>query len=398
MTLLNPLALAFAALVPLIVALYLLKLRRQPARVSTLMFWQRVTADNRRRALFQRLRQVLSLLLHLLIFGLLLFALARPELRAFRGAEAGLSTVVIVDARARMQAREPGGGTRFDRLRRAAAGYLRRASPRQPVTLLAEDGPAPRVVVGTTGDNRALLDGLDTLRPTDAGGRIEDAVALADTLLAGHPGGRRIVLLTDHRPEFPAALAHSGAVETPLIDEDANPPRENVGITRLAARALPNGPETDEVFVEIENFGARRQSGNVELSFEGRLLDVKPFDLAAGERRADVYPALAARTGVANARGWLTAKLTLDDKSADAFPLDDVAYAVVPPPRPARVLLVTTGNWFLESLLRADDQIQFDQLIPDVFQPAQAGGVRRGDPGRFPAPRFRHSRPPASER
>ena len=88
-TLLNPLALAFAALLPLIVVLYLLKLRRQPAQVSTLMFWQRVTADNRRRALFQRLRQILSLLLHLFIFALLLFALARPELRAFRGGEAG---------------------------------------------------------------------------------------------------------------------------------------------------------------------------------------------------------------------------------------------------------------------------------------------------------------------
>ena len=93
------------------------------------MFWQRVTADHRRRALFQRLRQVLSLLLHLLIFALLLFALARPELRSFRGAETGLSTVVILDARARMQART-GGGTGFEQARRVAESYLRRASSR----------------------------------------------------------------------------------------------------------------------------------------------------------------------------------------------------------------------------------------------------------------------------
>ena len=111
----------------------------------------------------------------------------------------------------------------------------------------------------------------------------------------------------------------------------------------------------------------------MELSFEGRLLDVKPFDLAPGERRADVYPALAARTGIANARGWLTAHLVPNDPSADVFLPDDDAYAVVPPPRPARaVLLVTKGNWFLESLLRADDQITFDQLTPDAFQPTQA--------------------------
>ncbi len=112
----------------------------------------------------------------------------------------------------------------------------------------------------------------------------------------------------------------------------------------------------------------------MELTFEGRLLDVKPYDLAPGERRADVYPALAARTGVANARGWLTAHLDPTDKTADAFAPDDDAFASVPPPRPARVLLVTRGNWFLESLLKADEQITFDQLAPDAFQPAQAAG------------------------
>ncbi len=370
MTLLNPLALAFATLLPLIVILYLLKLRRQPAQVSTLMFWQRVTADNRRRALFQRLRQIFSLLLHLLIFALLLFALARPELRAFRGGEAGLSTIVILDARARMQART-GNGTRFDEARRIAEGYLRRATVRQPVALVVAD-TAPRVVAGLTDDEKSLLAALDSAQPTDAGGRIEDAVTLAGQLLAARPGAHRIVLVTDHAPA-PLSDVPPSEIETRLVG-DPGTPRENVGITRLSARALPGSPETDEVFIEIENFGQQRQTGRVELTFEGRLLDVKLYDLAPGERRADVYPALAARTGVANARGWLTAHLDPTDKTADAFAPDDDAFATIPPPRPARVLLVTRGNFFLESLLRADEQIAFDQLTPDAFQPAQAAG------------------------
>ena len=371
MTLLNPLALAFAALLPLIVVLYLLKLRRQPAQVSTLMFWQRVTGDNRRRALFQRLRQLLSLLLHLFIFALLLFALARPELRAFRASEAGLSTVVILDARARMQARTTATGTRFDEARQVAASYLRRASARQPVALLITDA-APRVAAGLGDDEKSLLAALDSARSTDAGGRLEDAVTLAGELLADRPGAHRIVLVTDHAPA-PVPGVSAAELETRLVG-DPGTPRENVGLTRLSARALPGSPETDEVFVEVENFGSQRQTGRVELAFEGRLLDVKPYDLAPGEHRADVYPALAARTGLANARGWLTAHLAPADGSADAFAPDDDAFAVVPPPRPSRVLLVTRGNWFLESLLRADDQITFDQLTPDAFEPAQAAG------------------------
>ena len=375
MTLLNPLALAFVALVPLIVVLYLLKLRRQPASVSTLMFWQRVTADNRRRALFQRLRQILSLLLHLLIFGLLMFALARPELASFRGAEAGLSTMVVLDARARMQARTADGGTRFAQARRIAESYLNRASPRQPVALLAAES-APRVVVGLTGEERSLLAGLDGVHPADAGGRIEEAVRLAADLLASRPGGKRVIVVTDRAPDFSLPKDSPVQIETRLIPAASEGPSENVGITRLTARPLPNSPETDEVLVEVENFGTRRQTGNVELSFEGQLLDVKPFDLAPGERRTDFYPTLGSRARIANPRGWLTAHLDLstEAKAADAYSPDDDAYAIIPPPQPLRVLLVTKGNWFLESLLKADDRVEFDQLEPGAFQPAQAAG------------------------
>ena len=277
----------------------------------------------------------------------------------------------MLDARARMQARDSANGTRFDEARQIAASYLRRASVRQPVALLVADA-APRVAAGLTDDEKSLLAALDATHPTDAGGRIEDAVALAGQLLAARPGAHRIVLVTDHAP-LPSPGVPAGEIETRLVGTPGTP-RENVGITRLAARPLPGSPETDEVFVEIENFGAQRQSGRVELTFEGRLLDVKPYDLAPGERRADVYPALAARTGLANARGWLTAHLDPTDKTADAFAPDDDAFASIPPPRPARVLLVTRGNWFLESLLKADEQITFDQLTPDIFQPAQAAG------------------------
>ena len=369
MFLLNPAALGFAVLVPLIIALYLLKLRRQPARVSTLMFWQRVAADTRRRALFQRLRQVLSLLLQLLIFALLLFALARPETRSFHGALTGQSTVVILDARARTQALLPDGTTRFAAMRAIASSYLRRASPRSPVALLAADA-APRVVVGLTDEEKPLLAGLDTLHATDAGSRLEDAVSLAGELLAGRTGGKRIVLVTDHPVPLPSNIPPV-EVETRLVGTDASP-RENVGLTRLSARPLPSSPDTAEVFVELENFGSQHRTGHVELSYEGQLVDVKPFDLAPGERRAEVYPALVTRTGLANARGWLTAHLVCTDGLPDALPLDDDACAVIPPTRPARVLLVTRGDWFLESVLKADNQLTFDQLTPDTFQPAQA--------------------------
>ena len=113
MTFLNLWAAGFAALAPVIVLLYLLKLKRRPLPVSTLMFWQRVLQESRRRAFFQKLRQLFSLLLHLLIFALILGALMRPVFDRF--AREGGSTVLILDTRARMQAAESDGSPRFAR-------------------------------------------------------------------------------------------------------------------------------------------------------------------------------------------------------------------------------------------------------------------------------------------
>src|SRR6516164_5237829 len=113
MTILNPAAFFFAALVPIVVLLYLLKVRRRDALVSTLRFWQRIAAENRRRTFWQKLRRPLSLLLQLLLLALVLFALARPETGAFFRRDES-STVVVLDMRARMQAQEKSGRSRYD--------------------------------------------------------------------------------------------------------------------------------------------------------------------------------------------------------------------------------------------------------------------------------------------
>ncbi len=195
MTLLQPAALLFLVLAPVVIALYLLKVRRRPAAVSTLLFWQRALAEHRQRALFQRLRRWLSLLLQLLIFALLLFALARPEFLGFTAAAESGATVLILDGRARMQALGADGESRFARARAEALAFARRASARHPVALLALDGPAPRVLAPFSTDDSALRAALDTAAPTDAGGRLEDALDLAAGLLAARAGSHEIVVL-----------------------------------------------------------------------------------------------------------------------------------------------------------------------------------------------------------
>lgn len=350
MTFLNPWAFGFLAAMPVIVALYLLKIKRRSVPVSTLMFWQRVLSENRRRTLFHRLRRFWSLLFHLLIFALILLALARPEPARFgRG---GVSTVLLLDARARMQAVESGGESRFEKARRAAREYVARAGTQNQIAILTA-GLAGGVSAPFSDDAPALDRALAALDPTDAGGALGPAIQLARDLLAARGGEKRILLFTDR------ALDPQPGVECVAVGT----PHDNIAITRFAARPLLNSPQTSQILLEVRNFGRETARGNIELYGDDALLDVKPIELAPGARRVEIFPALP-RAG----RGLLRARLAFQD----ALAVDNEAFAVLPAPSKSRVLLVTRGNWFIEKMLAADDLITFELLDPEAFKPALA--------------------------
>ncbi len=357
MTWLQPWAAWAFAGVPVIVLLYFLRLKRRTLPVSTLMFWQRVQKESGRSAFFRKFRHLLSLLLHLLIFLLLLAALARPVFE--RGIREGSATVLILDTRARMQAVETDGHSRFENALRLARDYARQAGGGRNIALLTL-GEAPTVAVPFTDDEKLLLDALARISPTDASGEISTAVSLADSLLAARKGNHRIVLLTS------GANGTLPKTAGELITHTPGTPRDNVAITRFATRALPANPETSEVLLETQNFGRTPVRAEVELAFDGRTLEVKPLSLAPGERRLDIFTSVP--RPVRGARGWLTAKLS----AADALALDNIAYATLPPTRLNRVLLVSKGNIFLEKLLGVDSSLKFQFVAPDSYQPGMS--------------------------
>lgn len=358
MTFLNLWAVGFAGVAPVIVLLYLLKLKRKPLTVSTLQFWQRVLQENRRRALFQRLRQFLSLLLHLLIFALILGALLRPTLD--QQVREGASAVLILDTRARMQATEPDGQTRFTKAKIAAAGTARQASAMRQMAVISVNAGAS-VVTPFTDDEKVLRESVDKIAVTDSSGDLAGALRLADELLAARKGERRIIVFTDRTP-----APIEPAPKTPVDYVTAGTELDNVAITRFATRPLLTSPQTSEVLLEVANFGRAPVKANVELAFDGRLLDVKPLNLEPGGRSVQVFPTVPRPSNIA--RGWLTAKLDTND----ALAVDNVAYAVLPTQPAKRVLLISKGNWFLEKLLAADQGLNFELLGPETFTPELA--------------------------
>lgn len=360
MAFLNPAALFFAALVPVIVALYLLKVRRRQETVSTLLFWKKVSVENRRRALWQKLRRPLSLLLQLLLLALVLSALARPEWSIFRG-PAAAATVVMLDARARMQALTAGGPSRFEAARTAAAGWVRRAASGRPLALVTLTETA-RVAAPLSTDSAGALAALESLAPGDAQGAVESAFELSRALLDSTGAERRLIWISDEPP--PTSKGPALAVEWVRLGEDA----DNVGLTRFALRTRPDSPDSAEVFVALANQGRAAANGFIEVALDGRLLESVPVSLEAGMSRGQAVglPSLAGQP--LNAAGLLTARWRPSGGRADALAADDWACAIAPRPRQLRVLLVTAGNAFLERCLAADENLRIEQLTPASYQ------------------------------
>ena len=348
-----PFALWLFSLAPIVIVLYLLKVTRRRRTVSTLFFWQRVVEEQPHHALFHRLRNFLSLLLNLLILLCLILAAAQLRWPGFSSVER--NTFLIIDNRARMQARDVAGRTRLDVAKQLARQILRRTSARNPTGLIILE-EKPETEVALTDDAEELQRALNALQPTDTAGKLDDALQLAERILASRPG--RILLLSDEPARKPMS-----AIEFKQFGL-TNEFLDNVAIVGMEARVLPENPETAEVFVKAANFSQSVKNVKVELTVDETLFDLKAIDLSPGESRAIIFSGISGLKRYANSRGLIVARI----EDQDALLTDNQAYALLPERKPILVLLVTRNNWFLENALKAGEANETQIVSPANYR------------------------------
>lgn len=350
MNFLFPFTLLFGLLTPAIIAFYLRRPRRRQIEVSTLQFWQKILDQAPRHRFLGRLRNPLSLLLQLLIFLLLLLALARPEWGRDRN---GQSSVIVIDARARMQA----GGV-FRAAINAARGLVSQAGPGNEIAVLTTEG-SPQIISPFSTDGRDLRERLAALSASDAGGSAGDTLALASKLLEGRTGTKKRIFITDR--------ADSGAegFEQILVGQ----PQENAAILALAQRPVPASPQSAEIFVKLGNFAPTSRDIELELALDGRPFDLRKFLVAPGGERDFSLIVPEEMLGAAK-EGLLTARLT----GNDSLGADNTARAAIGAGKKLRVLLITESNPFLESALKADPNFETEILAPSAWQPGTNSG------------------------
>jgi len=351
---LNPLALVLGVLAGGIVLLYILKLKRVKVRVSSTMLWERAVHDFKANAPWQRLRRSLLLLLQILALLLLVLALARPFV--FGTALAGARSVVIIDTSASMLATDE----RPDRLGRAldAAQTMIGDMSRGDEAMLIAAGPTPQVLASFTRDKGELLDALHRVRD-DAGGQadVDAALRLAGAVTQGTKA--RVVVFSDGAvPELDPLSAPSAQLSFFPVGKSY----DNVGIVSAGVRRNPFSGDY-EVLAALHNFSGQQVSADFELGTKNDVLDVRPVELKAGERKEMLF------TGVPFSPEPLQLKLDYRDVLAE----DDTAYVLMPERVRYKVALCTKGeSVLLRKALAA---------LPDCDLYVYSGGQLEGPAG-----------------
>lgn len=343
-------ALGFLLTLPVVVLLYLLKLRRREVVVPSTLLWQRSLHDLVANAPFQRLRNNLLLWLQLLALLLLCLALARPYFSQISAG--GRHLIFLLDTSASMQARDVEGG-RFA----AAVDHVRtmiRNKSASDAVMIVVFGGQTNVLQAFTTDARLAERSLDAIATTDGRTEIAEALRIAGEV-ARKKADTRIFIVSDG-VLGERALPNSGPLPVEYIKIGRE--GQNVGITSLEFRpSLENALES-QVFVGIDNYSSTvAENRVVSYYINGELADARTITLEPGARGALVFTNRGVVSGIA--------QFELDGK--DDLPVDDVAYGVLSPQRRRHALLVTRGNAFLERVLGLHPNLDVHRVTPEAY-------------------------------
>jgi hypothetical protein len=351
----------FGAAGALVVVFYILKLRRRAVPVPFSRIWDSVLRDKQATELFSKLRRLLSLLVQLALLALLVLALGDPKPK--EDLREGRHLVLLLDASASMKAVD----VKPNRLAqaKAEAEKLVRGLGASDRAIVVQMGSVPTPRSSMSGDQTELLQAIAQVTASDTRADLEAGLSFGRDSLRGLPHGE-LVVIGDGAYGDAAALA---AISERVSLEGAEPrfvpvgkSGKNLSITEFSVRRYPLDKSRYEVMLEIANLNDAPADVELELSGDGVVVDVTRLKLGPKETLPRYYQDLA------GASRTLTARIKATPGSDD-LPADDVAYALLPERRRARILVVTAGNTYLEASLLLDEYLDVSQIAPGAALP-----------------------------
>lgn len=353
MQFLNPAAFYLLGVIPIVVALHFLKLRRYPRLVPSIMFWLSTAEDRRANVPFQRLRNLLLPLLQVLFLLFLIFSVARPVLRrpGFMPGKA----ILIVDNSARMSSKEI-GQTRLALAKQEARQYIEAVSASGGMMLMVTNSADTHIREAFTTDTSKLQQAIERIAQTHAPRNLRPVFDAATRYADSQQD--KIVFISgtfENLPDVPLPVQEIG------VGGNA----ENVGIVRFSVEMFA---DRYEVLIGIHNFTDTPRALDVQLSVETVPLDDRAVSIPPGETKSVLFSG--------DPSGLAGKVLSGHLDVADDFPLDDSAWALLSAVPSLRILLVSDNR---KSLLPELLESYGDHVQLNVVDPADYHGTGDAD-------------------
>ena len=182
-----------------------------------------------------------------------------------------------------------------------------------------------------------------------------EALSLAASLARSGQTTQAVVLTSRQSGISTLPLQTPFAVQMMRIGADL----KDIGITGFGV-STSHGVSSG--LVRVENFGYVRAQTDLNLYADGQLADVRPITLGPGAQSIQLWTNLPAGANVLHA-----ALSTRDDMSTDKQ-----AWALMSPAQTRRVLLVTEGDYFLQTALSVNPAVRVTTEQPGRYSGGQA--------------------------
>ncbi len=369
MSWLSPMMAWFALLIPAVVILWFLKLKRQNVEISSTLLWLRVLADKRVNSPFQRLRRSLLLLFQLLVILLLTAALTQPVKRGEQ--LAGRVHLLLIDTSASMNA-DAGEGSRLELAKEKCRQRIENMGPEETAVIIAF-GLGAKSLTPVTSDRSVLRRALSKIEAGVTETRIGPAMELAMSIAIRQSDAVAVIYSDGCFEPW-----EGKQIALPVEYEPLGISAENSGIIALAARTEFSKAASLRVFVEVRNLGQTPISGLLSLKLGDTPVRVaESAALSPGKR----WPHTFELTGDRGGSGEIL-EVVWEPDGTDLLEADNRAWIVIEPPTNLHMWQVGPPNFALDDALsvlphltveRLDQAEAKDRLerpgteLPDVF-------------------------------
>lgn len=397
-----PAAVVLWMVLPAIILLYFLRLKRKPVPVSSTFLWQKSIEDLHVNRLMQWLRRNILLLLQLLAILVMIYGVLGPRLHG--AVLGGKHYILMIDNSASMAATDVAP----NRLEWAKAEAIKEidAATDADVGMVIVFSDVAEIRQSYTSNRAQLRKAVEAIAKTNRPTRLDEALSLAASLANParsteneaaapanpEPGKERqyvgvegmqadVHLYSDGKfpdvPDFALANLNLNYHVPPGDSDSAN----NVGILRFDAERDPDDPTRVVAHAVVKNYRSKDADvkPRVEVLNRGAELTAGyDDDQTRRDKRRVPLPAKAEQPysfTIADVPENADVVLKLRVEGAnDAFPLDDEAWVVLGVIRKARLLVIAPENRPLRNFLdsastkKIAEVSYFDQkvLLPDA--------------------------------